>query len=453
MDRRRPDLFDDDDNDIATAIVDADDALALTLVLVQQDRARQQRPRRGSTRGRMKARERNIRLGHESIMRDYLGPTPVFDEELFQRRYRVPSVLFRRLLSDIQIHNIYFQQRLDACGKMGASPEQKMSAALRMLANGTAADAQDEYCRIAESTVMESFHMFCRAVVERYADEYLRAPTQGDVTRILAFNERRGMPGLLGSLDCTHWRWKNCPTAWHGHYRGKEGAPTVVLEAVASADRWIWHAFFGIPGSNNDLNVLDRSPLLHGFLNGTTPRAQYEIGGQIFTEPYYFVDGIYPAWSTFIPAYVEPADRSKKVFTKAHEAIRKEVECAFGMLKSRFGILGQPTRLWYQDRMKYVVTCCIILHNMIIELRGDGIADTLPDPYGDDPQRGAGAGPVGERESASSATVPAVNAVERCRGESVLALCERLRSLQDDSASWSLRELLCRHYWGWNASQ
>jgi hypothetical protein len=94
-----------------------------------------------------------------------------------------------------------------------------------------------------------------------------------------------------------------------------------------------------------------------------------------------------------------------------------------------------------------------LLHNMIIELRGDGIADTLPDPYGNDPQRGAGAGTVGERESASSATVPAVDAVERCRGETVLALCKRLRSLQDDSASWSLRELLWRHYWGWNASQ
>jgi hypothetical protein len=68
--------------------------------------------------------------------------------------------------------------------------------------------------------------------------------------------------------------------------------------------------------------VLDRPLLLHGFLNDTAPRARYEIGGQTFTEPYYFFDGIYPAWSTLIPAYVKPADRSKNAFTKAHEAIR-----------------------------------------------------------------------------------------------------------------------------------
>ncbi|DAZ99056.1 TPA: hypothetical protein N0F65_010942 [Lagenidium giganteum] len=52
------------------------------------------------------------------------------------------------------------------------------------------------------------------------------------------------MPGLPGSLDCAHWRWRNCPTAWQGHYRGISGAPTVVLEAIATAGRWIWHALF-----------------------------------------------------------------------------------------------------------------------------------------------------------------------------------------------------------------
>lgn len=26
--------------------------------------------------------------------------------------------------------------------------------------------------------------------------------------------------------------------------------PTVILEAIASHDLWIWHAFFGLPGSH-----------------------------------------------------------------------------------------------------------------------------------------------------------------------------------------------------------
>ena len=44
---------------------------------------------------------------------------------------------------------------------------------------------------------------------------------------------------MLGSLDCMHWTWKNCPKAWHGQYCGKGGDATIVFEAVASEDLWI----------------------------------------------------------------------------------------------------------------------------------------------------------------------------------------------------------------------
>ncbi|KAJ6824636.1 putative nuclease HARBI1 [Iris pallida] len=79
---------------------------------------------------------------------------------------------------------------------------------------------------------------------------------------------RRGFPGMLGSLDCMHWAWKNCPTAWAGHYSGRHGGPTIILEAVASYDLWIWHAYFGLPGSNNDINVLQSSNLFDELAQG-----------------------------------------------------------------------------------------------------------------------------------------------------------------------------------------
>jgi len=42
-------------------------------------------------------------------------------------------------------------------------------------------------------------------------------------------------------------------------YTGHCCEPTIILEAVASQELWIWHVFFGMPGSLNDINVLDRS--------------------------------------------------------------------------------------------------------------------------------------------------------------------------------------------------
>ncbi|KAI5414550.1 hypothetical protein KIW84_040151 [Lathyrus oleraceus] len=49
-------------------------------------------------------------------------------------------------------HDEYFQMRVDATGKMGLSPLQKCTSAIRMLAYGSPADLVDEYVRIGEST-------------------------------------------------------------------------------------------------------------------------------------------------------------------------------------------------------------------------------------------------------------------------------------------------------------
>lgn len=35
-----------------------------------------------------------------------------------------------------------------------------------------------------------------------------------------------------------------------------KGVPTMLLKIVVSSDLWIWHAFLGVTGSKNDINVL-----------------------------------------------------------------------------------------------------------------------------------------------------------------------------------------------------
>ncbi|XBJ09315.1 hypothetical protein VPH35_014411 [Triticum aestivum] len=108
-----------------------------------------------------------------------------------------------------------------------------------------------------------------QGIKEVFGAEYLQRPTPADIQRLLQMGEVHGFPGMLGSLDCMHWEWKNCPVAWKGQFtRGDYGVSTVMLEAVASQDTWIWHSFFGVAGSNNDLNVLNQSPLFTEVLEG-----------------------------------------------------------------------------------------------------------------------------------------------------------------------------------------
>jgi hypothetical protein len=93
-------------------------------------------------------------------------------------------------------------------------------------------------------------------VIAVFGSVYFREPTMEDTQRMLSINEKREFPDMLGNIDCMHCEWKNFPSAWQGQYSEHVEGCTVILEAVSSQDLWIWHDFFGIAGSHNNINVL-----------------------------------------------------------------------------------------------------------------------------------------------------------------------------------------------------
>ena len=58
------------------------------------------------------------------------------------------------------------------------------------------------------------------------------------------------------------------------------------------------------------------------------------------------------------------------------ESARKDVELAFGVLQSRWGIVRNPALSWDEGKLWEVMTACVIMHNMIVEdERDDKIFD------------------------------------------------------------------------------
>jgi len=188
-----------------------------------------------------------------------------------------------------------------------------------MLAYGTPADSLDDGFKMGESTVLETVREFTRTIIDVYEQEYLRPPNATELAKILDVNDARGFPGMIGSIDCMHWEWSSCPTALHGMYRGHKGKPTLILEAVATKDLRVWHAFFGLPGSHNDINVLDRSHVFDDLANDRTTPVNFEVNGNSYSMGYYLVDGIYPDWATLVKTVPDPRSGKDRTFAKAQE--------------------------------------------------------------------------------------------------------------------------------------
>ena len=75
----------------------------------------------GSIEGRMTI-DRNRLQGDFQLFNDYFSPNPVYPDFMFRRRFRMRVELFRRILQDIQSHDIYFVQKRDAAGRLGLPP-------------------------------------------------------------------------------------------------------------------------------------------------------------------------------------------------------------------------------------------------------------------------------------------------------------------------------------------
>ncbi|XP_062232833.1 uncharacterized protein LOC133930168 [Phragmites australis] len=311
---------------------------------------------------------RNREKGHDDLVANYFSANPIYTDKMFRRRFRMTRPLFLRIVDNLREWSPYFTQRVDATGRDSLSPLQKCTAAIRMPAYGSSADQLDEVLKIAASTCLEILGKFAEGVIECFGEEYLRPPTSDEMEKILQENEARGFPGMLGSIDCMHWAWKNCPKGWAGMFtRGDKGVPTMILEAVASHDLRIWHAFFGTAGSQNDINVLNKSPLFIQAIKGEAPMVQYIVNGTQYDMGYYLADKIYPEWAVFVKTVTAPQSAEDKLFALMQEGARKDVECAFGVLQSRFDIVRRPAKLWKQADVINIMQACVILHNMIVE--------------------------------------------------------------------------------------
>ncbi|XP_021825146.1 uncharacterized protein LOC110766175 [Prunus avium] len=102
----------------------------------------------------------------------------------------------KNLMEDYFIPNSLYP-KYDAYGVLGLLPEQKLTAALRILAYGASAEQVDAIARMGKSTILECLVRFCDAVENLYTREYLRRPSPADLQRLLKKADTRVFNDVL----------------------------------------------------------------------------------------------------------------------------------------------------------------------------------------------------------------------------------------------------------------
>jgi hypothetical protein len=107
-------------------------------------------------------------------------------EEAFERRFRMPRVVFNRLFEKVVQQSQYFHKGLNpnAVGQTGITPLLKVIVAIRTLAYALPSNIADDMFEVSETTASMCLHEFARVVVQCFDAEYLREPTGQDLVRI-----------------------------------------------------------------------------------------------------------------------------------------------------------------------------------------------------------------------------------------------------------------------------
>ena len=331
------------------------------------------------------------------IRRDYFGipgdlTTPIFKDRNFEMMFRLSRTRVQKIFEDVMHSgNAFYLSRYDGTGAIGASLEAKILLPLKTLAFGTASHAFCDYFQMSKPLAVRCCDEYALMIKDLYSSEYLRVPDENDLKGICRLHRAvHGVNGMMGSLDCMHTRWKNCPKAWQASFKsGKEsGGPTVVLEAMSDYHLWFWHASFGYAGSLNDLNVLNLSPFLESLVDGSFKALEeaagavpFDVGGENFNAMFALVDGIYPRYSRFVKGIPMPLTAQEIAFTEWQESSRKDIERAFGVLQCRFQVMARPFHAISLVKMSNTVSACLIMHNMSVSDRVmDGNVHAVYDP-------------------------------------------------------------------------
>lgn len=163
------------------------------------------------------------------------------------------------------------------------------------------------------------------------------------------------------------------------YYEGKESKPTVAFQVVVSHARFFMHVSKHFYGTWNDklITINDTFPV-EVWQGERFKHMRFVLINKngvhiVYQGVWIAVDGGYQKVACFIDPMHNRYTFPEVVFSEWLESVRKDVECAFGILKIRFRFLRGFVIYQDADIIENAFKTAAMLHNML--LKWDGLDD------------------------------------------------------------------------------
>lgn len=230
---------------------------------------------------------------------------------------------------------------------------------------------------ISESECSRFFKVFVAKFRDYFQHLFIKPLEGEDLARAMREYSMLGLPGCVGSIDCTFVGWDRVSANLKNLYNGDKGQG-VLFEVIVTHFKKIVHVGNSIPGTINDKTSVKYSEFVTKLRNkelydNVSYRLYTSINEQdciTLSNCYLICDGGYLEWPELITGFGASGDPVKYKFSDWVASVRKDVECCFGILKARFRFLKNVITLQKREDVENAFFVCCILHNLILECDG-----------------------------------------------------------------------------------
>ncbi|KAK3707295.1 hypothetical protein QZH41_004242 [Actinostola sp. cb2023] len=251
------------------------------------------------------------------------------------------------------------------------TPEMVLALGLYRLGHGNSYVSIGPVFNVGKATVIEAVQDVVEGLYE-LRNEVIKFPeTAAETTAAIdTFEDLSDLPNIAGAIDGSHVRIK-APIESKADYFSRYQQYDFIIQAIVDGRKLFMDFSCGYPGAMHDSRVLRRSTIFDkAEARQILTEPTININGHTI-GPYLVGDSAYPNSPWLIKPYPEGTrDRDEINFNKELSSARVKVECAFGLLKSRWRVLQKR----FDSGIEFAIKCtiaCAVLHNLCIRFGDD----------------------------------------------------------------------------------